>query len=573
MIRQLAPERPAAVQQEAAVSSTAWVAGAAAVRGAAVALSGVTFAAGVSVLIWALTPASGADAVSAIRAGVAGFAAANLIPVAIGGTFLTIPPLLFTLALAALLATTARRGRFLPVGRQHEALAVLVSSGVYGLLVATLTRGLGPEGVVPAGWVWTATLLALVATAGGMLARGSAWHEWWSTTVVRWVRVATRSAGIGLGVLIGGGGVALTTALVAHFGSAVAVSALAAPSWMDGLGLALLGVAYVPNAVIAATGYVTGVGFEIGPGTYSPFDSSTVDLPALPLFAAAPDQAGRSLVGLAFLAVPLFAGFLMARPAVRALATRSERVVAVGSGAVLVGAVLAGISAVARGGIGDGRWSTIGAPPLLVGAVVAVEVGVVAMAVAGLTGMGSVPWRPYKAVAAAVESDRADDDRDDLTDDDLANDDLADHDRADHDVADAQTESDASASLDVDTQDADVTGPEASDEDVVHDSTPGGPGVGLADPAGTEPVRADLDAGDVDAGDVDAGDVDAADLRALDPDAAEPYFADPDAADPDAVHPDRRQRHVTAPANTDDAEVESAGRTDGITDSRDSTER
>ncbi|MGS0686219.1 cell division protein PerM [Nakamurella sp. GG22] len=460
MIRQLAPERPTAVQPEVAGSSIGWVAGAAAVRGAAVALSGVTFAAGLSVLIWALTPASGADAGSALRAGVAGFAAANLIPVTIGSTVLTIPPLLFTLALAALLATTARRGRFLPIGRQHEALAVLVTAGVYGLLVATLTRGLGPEGVVPAGRVWTATVLALVATSGGMLARGSAWHGWWSSTVVRWVKVAARSAGIGVGVLIGGGGLALTAALVAHFGSAVAVSALAAPSWMDGLGLALLGVAYVPNAVIAATGYVTGVGFEIGPGTYSPFASSTVDLPALPLFAAAPDHAGRSVVGLAFLAVPVLAGYLMARPAIRGLATRSERVVAAGSGAVLAGVVLAALTAVARGRIGDGRWSTIGAPPLLVGAVVAVEVGVVAVAVASLTGGRSVPWRPDRPIAVLAD---ADDDQGDLADDETLDD---------------MAESDPGSSPDGD-QDADRGDPEGTAANDVQDSTP--VDTGLAD--------------------------------------------------------------------------------------------
>ncbi len=455
MIRQLAPERPPAVQPEVAGSSIGWVAGAAAVRGAAVAMSGVTFAVGVSILIWALTPASGADAGSALRAGVAGFAAANLMPVTIGTAVLTIPPLLFTLALAALLATTARRGRFLPVGRQQEALAVLVTAGVYGLLVATLTRGLGPAGVVPAGWVWTATVLALVATSGGMLARGSAWHGWWSSTVVRWVRVTTRSAGIGVAVLIGGGGVALATALVAHFGSAVAVSALAAPSWMDGLGLALLGVAYVPNAVVAATGYVTGVGFEIGPGTYSPFASSPVDLPALPLFAAAPDTAGRSLVGLAFLAVPVLAGYLMARPAIRGLATRSERVVAAGSGAVLAGVVVAAVTAIARGGIGDGRWSTIGAPPLLVGAVVAVEVGVVAMAVAGLTGGRSVPWRPDRPIAV-LDDVAADDDQDDLADDESLDD---------------TANLDAGSTPDGD-QDAHAGAPGGSDDEHVRGSTP-----------------------------------------------------------------------------------------------------
>jgi hypothetical protein len=80
--------------------------------------------------------------------------------------------------------------------------------------------------------------------------------------------------------------------------------------------------------------------------------------------------------------------------------------------AVLTGALVAVAAAVARGGIGDGRWSTIGSPPLLVGAVVAAEVGLVALAVAGLAGGRAVPWQRAKvrgdrpaSATPAVESD------------------------------------------------------------------------------------------------------------------------------------------------------------------------
>ena len=168
----------------------------------------------------------------------------------------------------------------------------------------------------------------------------------------------------------------------------------------------MLGMAYVPNAVIAAAGYVSGVGFEMGAGTYSPFGTTTVDLPAVPLLAAAPDQAGRSWVGLVFLVVPAVAGYLIARPAIKNLATRSDRVLAAAVGAALTGGLLAAAAAIARGGVGDGRWSTFGAPPALLGAVVAVEVGAIAMAVAGLAGGRSVPWRLGSPVRAdeAVES-------------------------------------------------------------------------------------------------------------------------------------------------------------------------
>ena len=141
------------------------VAAAAAVRGAAVAVSGLIFTAGIALMVWAITPASGAEAGAAMRAGVAGFALANLMPISVAGTALTLPPLLVTGLIVALLTSVARHGRFLPQGRAQETLAVLVSAGAYGLIVAATTRGFGPPEAIPAGFVWTATALALCAVA------------------------------------------------------------------------------------------------------------------------------------------------------------------------------------------------------------------------------------------------------------------------------------------------------------------------------------------------------------------------------------------------------------------------
>ena len=406
MIRQLALERPAAGSSIDA-SATGLVAAAAAVRGAAVAASGLILTAGLALVLWAVTPASGDDVAGAVQGGVTAFAAANLMPVVIGGVPFTLPPLLLTSVIAGLFFSTARRGRLLPVGRYQEAMCVLLSAAVYGLIVAITTRGFAPAGTVPAGWVWTAAGLALVSTAAGMLRRGSAWRDWWTGAAAGWLRLGVRGAWIGLWVMIAGGGLALSVGLIAHFGSGVAIAAIAAPSWTDGLGLAMLGAAYVPNAVIAGVGYVSGVGFEIGPGTYSPLATATVDLPGVPLLAAAPDHAGRSWIGLAFLIVPAVAGYLIARPLAKTLATRSERLLAAGLAAALTGALVAAAAAIARGGIGDGRWSTIGVPPLLVGGVVAAEVGIVALAAAALAGGRAVPWQPARARSGQPEPSAA----------------------------------------------------------------------------------------------------------------------------------------------------------------------
>jgi hypothetical protein len=114
---------------------------------------------------------------------------------------------------------------------------------------------------------------------------------------------------------------------------------------------------------------------------------------------------------------------------VKALAIRSDRLLATGLASVLTGALVAVAAAIARGGIGNGRWSTIGAPPLLVGAVVVAEVGIVALAIAGLAGGRAVPWQVAKVrsprPATATGGVSVDPDAG-VEDDQLAEDDLVD---------------------------------------------------------------------------------------------------------------------------------------------------
>ncbi len=518
MSSQLALERGSVGAAPPERSPFGLVAAAAAVRGAAVAVSGALLAAAVSLVLWSLTPASGSDAMVATKAGVAGFAAANLIPVTIGGVALTIPPLLFTGFIVALLMVTARRGRFLPVGRGEETAAVGVTAASYGLVVAIITRGFAPEGVVPAGWVWTAAALALLATAAAMAWAGSAWHQWWRSSVAGWLRSAARAAGIGLGVMIAGGGAALTVAMVLHFGSMVSVGALAAPSWTDGLGITLLGAAYIPNAVVAAVGYVSAVGFEIGPATFSPFGSTPVDLPALPLFAAAPEQPGRSLLGLALLSVPLIAGYLMARRVSKNLDSRSQRVLAVVTAAAGTGILLGALSWLARGGVGTARWASMGVPPLLVGVVVAGELAAVGGAVAVLTGIRTVPWR---AAGPGVVADVGDTGLEaDLADADLADADLADADLADADLADTEL------------ADADLADGDLDDADVI-DGDGGGPDTELDTDIDTELGPEVPGTDSVDGAAADADDA-ARDQVSSDADDDRVAVAEPNAIDTDA---------------------------------------
>ena len=484
MIRQTAPAPRPPDQQALTVAGVpvtpiGMVVGAAALRGLAVAVAGLLALSGLAILIWALTPASGTEAAEALRAGVAAFAAANLMPVWVAGIPLTLSPLLCTALLVALLAVTAQRGRFQPEGRYQETLAILTTAVVYGLVAAAAVRGFGPAEAIPASAVWTAPLLALVAVFVGTLARPSGWRTWWLLVAPAWVRRAVRAGAVAAAALVGGGAVVLCAGLLLHFGSAVGISAIAAPTWADGLGLAVVGLAYVPNAVVAAVSYVTGVGFEAGPATFSPLGSTAADLPAVPLLAAVPENAGPTALSLLVFLVPFLAGLLAGRVLVRRPSGLSQRVAGALVASVLAGGVAGVLALVGSGGAGAGRWSSFGPPPLLLAGVVTSEILVVALCFAMLSGIR----RPRTAAAGPAQEDR-----------------------------DAPSRRAAALEEDL-LDDAPAGAGDRAEADA--DQEPASADPASVDPAGVDP--AGVDSRDVDSGDVDSGGDDpAGDDRAAD---------------------------------------------------------
>lgn len=531
MTRQLVDERPTTVDPQAArrrsgdrrpmewadlwnaFPSGTWVAAAAAVRGALVALSGMVVTVSLAIVIWAITPQSGDDASAALHAGFAALAAANLLPLSIGGVWFTLPPLLLTVLMGVLLGSSARRGRLLPAGRAQECLVTLVGGGVYGLLVLMVTRGLGPDGVVAPG---VGPLAVGVLGYGiGTLARNSAWRSWWRSVVPHWLAVAARAATVGSLALVAGAATLFAISLGLHFGAALTVAAAVAPGGLDGAGLALLQLVYLPNAVLAAVGFSTGAGVQVGPGSYLPWGSSAAELPGVPFLAALPTGAGPSAV-TAVLLVPVLAAGLLGWTVMRGgLAARRDRVLAAGVASVVSAVVLGVAVFAAGGGVGDGRWAVIGAPALLVAAAVAVFFGVLGAAIAGLIDHRTVPWRaapatartatrrPRKSARAAVRQVGGVD-TGDAADDATS----AEVDRAD--AADGEA---------VDGDQLDQNAADENADRAVDDTAP-------ARAAAEDPDAVDSDDDQAERSGIDAGRVE--------PDRAEPRRVEPDGAEPGA---------------------------------------
>jgi hypothetical protein len=194
--------------------------------------------------------------------------------------------------------------------------------------------------------------------------------------------------------------VAGAAALLVRVDDAITMSqALHAGVW-GGLGLLLLGLAYVPVAIVWATSYVIGAGFVIGPAvTVSPFIPVTAptQLPPFPLLAAVPQTA--TPIAWALPALGVVAGVVVGVVIARSCRQESRlaRLVLAVASAAVSGLLLMVVSYLGDGALGDVRLTQLGPSPSTVGvlAFVLVLLGAVPSAVAP-----APPARPSLAVAA-----------------------------------------------------------------------------------------------------------------------------------------------------------------------------
>lgn len=374
-------------RQEPARSSVA-VAGEAAFKAFLAAVSAMVLTSGLGLLVWAITPSSGASPVSLLRAGIAAFGAANGMAVQVGRASLTLSPLIVTLVAVALLTTVNGRGQSKVHGRRQE--VVCASAAAFGYAATVTVAGvlLAGHGVIQAGQWWRPALLALLVVGVTTVLRGNGWRPFLVDRCPGWVPVSLRLGGVGVAAVLGGGALTLVLGLVRSMGEVTAVQNLAAPGAGGGFGMTLLGLAYLPNAVIAGAGFATGAGFTIGSGTYSMFGSTPVELPPITLLSAAPNGTDLARPALLLLTFPVLAGQLIGRTAVRRLDAGPDRLRAVGGAALLAAVLLAGLALAASGGVTTGEWSSSGAPPLLFAVMAALELGAVGAAVVVMTRFG-----------------------------------------------------------------------------------------------------------------------------------------------------------------------------------------
>ncbi len=213
---------------------------------------------------------------------------------------------------------------------------------------------------------------------------------------------ATRAAGAGAAVLVGGGALMVAVSLMWHGGAAQGAFLRLTEGWSGRVAVLLLCLALVPNAAVWAAVYALGPGFVLGAGqAVGPFASAPAPLlPPFPLLAAVPEAGGGGPVQWAAGVVPGVAGVAVGWFVGRAAVGDAEGDAGGGGDAawsgrrtVVAGVVAAGLCAgfvavlagFAGGPLGSGAlarfgpvwWEAGGAAFLWVGAVgVPVGVGV-----------------------------------------------------------------------------------------------------------------------------------------------------------------------------------------------------
>lgn len=334
--------------------------------------------------------------------------AAHLIPLVLDGRPLSVLPLLPAIGVLLVVAAGAgwavRRlgGRtrtdagvvIAAIAGAHAAVAVLSSA----LLPATAGLAVAPWSAMVGGG-----LVAGVGAGAGVL-RWCGLPADWVARVPRWLRHGVLAAGVALAGLLTVGALVLAAGVVARAGAVTASFAELAPNGSAGVGVALLALAYLPNAVVAAVSWSLGPGLTVGTGTSTPFQVALGEPASFPLLAVLPDNPPPGWAGLVLL-LPVVVGVLTGLRCHRA--APAERLPATLAASVLVAMAAAVLADLAGGRLAAGPFDPVRVPPALVGTSVLLLVGLPALLVY-LFRMGLGGPEP-DAAPAADDTDHVDD--------------------------------------------------------------------------------------------------------------------------------------------------------------------
>ncbi|CCH35040.1 DUF6350 family protein [Actinosynnema sp. NPDC047251] len=289
---------------------------------------------------------------------------AHHVPLRFDGGQLGVLPLLPTVLLMLLVSRAAagaadRLGLFEPLQARGVVLSIAGAHAVVGGVVAFL---MGDDGVVRAtpavAFFGCAAVSGVAAVAG--VAQRCGLVEVVFERIDPVARRGLRAGAMALSALTAAGAALLAFGLVVSWSVTSELFDQAGGTLGTGLGIWLMCLAYLPNAVVGALSYVAGSGLSIGAVTIAPTAFTGGPVPAVPLLAALPEEQTAFLPLV--LVLPGAIGVLVGLSLRDAAETPRARLRAVLVAAVTgaVGALL--LAAIAGGSLGNGAFNPVTVP-------------------------------------------------------------------------------------------------------------------------------------------------------------------------------------------------------------------
>jgi hypothetical protein len=289
-----------------------------------------------------------------------GWLAAHQVRLDLGVHPLGVLPLLPTLGALALAARTAS-GAAVRLGCRspREALPVFATitgaHALFGLVIALGAQG-SPVTANPLVAFVVPGLLAAAASAVGVV-RCCGLPDVVAERLDPLALRGVRAGALGLAVLVACGAVVFTVATALSWRT---VADMYEPALGSSLGMFLLSVLYLPNAVTAVLSFVTGPGFSIGDLNVGMFGYRGGAVPGVPLLGGLPEH--HAAWWPALLALPAATGVLVGWSLRKVDADPAQRIraVAVAGAVVALGCVLLGT--LSGGRLGDGPFDPVSVP-------------------------------------------------------------------------------------------------------------------------------------------------------------------------------------------------------------------
>ncbi|SMC88378.1 cell division protein PerM [Kibdelosporangium aridum] len=362
----------------------------------------VGYAGVVVVLALVISVATKADVstVSVLSAAMPGWLAAYQVPLRLDGHDLGALPLLPTLLIILLIgrAVTNAADR-IEVDSARDTLPIIATVSATHAIAGGVLAEVTSSASLAAGLLVPAGVAALAAVIG--LARQGYLDDVFDR--VDELAVHGLWAGlIGLGTMIGVGTCLVLLGLGTSFTTA---AGLFSPGIGDSVGMFLLSVAYLPNAVVGGMSFAAGPGVTIGQLTATPLHFTGGPLPGVPVLAALPETGAAwwPVFFLLPLGVGAFVGWILRDASEDPIA----RLRAVGAAAVVVagGCLLLAIGAGGR--LADGMFDPLSMHPWSLGLAMLLWIALPAATVAWWAGPRLVLVPSRGLLDDAIEAEAA----------------------------------------------------------------------------------------------------------------------------------------------------------------------